>query len=120
MKSGFVTQVKNKWPHVTSSHCSLHRCTLASKFSSTFDGSYGRCGQSDQLYLFEGKNHRLFRLLAKEMGAQHVGLFVFTKVRWLPRCKCLSQLYELKNEVKTFLREKTKTTFMSNFTMKNL
>ena len=67
--------------------------------TSTFDGSYGRCGQSDQLHLFEGKNHRLFRLLAKEMGAPHVGLLVFTKVRWLSRSKFLSQLYELKNEV---------------------
>ena len=31
VKSGFVTLVKNKWPHVTSSYCLLHRCTLASK-----------------------------------------------------------------------------------------
>ena len=30
VKSGFVTLVKNEWPHVTSSHCSLHRYTLAS------------------------------------------------------------------------------------------
>ena len=29
--SGFVTLVKNEWPHVTSSHCSLHRYILASK-----------------------------------------------------------------------------------------
>ena len=31
IKSGFVILVKNEWPHVTSSHCSLHRYTLASK-----------------------------------------------------------------------------------------
>ena len=31
VKSGFVTLVKNKWPHVTSSHCSLHRYALALK-----------------------------------------------------------------------------------------
>ena len=31
VKSGFVTLVKNKWPHVTSSRYSLRRCTLASK-----------------------------------------------------------------------------------------
>ena len=29
--SGFVTLVKNEWPHVTSLHCSLHRYILASK-----------------------------------------------------------------------------------------
>ena len=31
VKSKFVTLLKNKWFHVTSSHCSLHRYTLASK-----------------------------------------------------------------------------------------
>ena len=31
VKSGFVTLVKNKWPHVTSLRCSLRRYTLASK-----------------------------------------------------------------------------------------
>ena len=31
VKSGFVTLVKNKWPYVTFSYCSLHRYTLASK-----------------------------------------------------------------------------------------
>lgn len=30
-KGGFVTLVKNEWPHVTSSHCSLHRYALATK-----------------------------------------------------------------------------------------
>ena len=29
----------------------------------------------------------------------------YTKVRWLSRGKCLSRLYELKNEVETFFQE---------------
>ena len=36
---------------------------------------------------------------------QHVGLLFYTKVRLLSRGKGLSQLYELKDEVKIFLRE---------------
>ena len=40
------------------------------------------------------KNHRFFQLLATEMGAQHVGLLFYTKVRRLSRNKCLSRLYE--------------------------
>ena len=51
------------------------------------------------------KNHRLLQLFTKEMGMQHVGLLFHTKVRWLSRGKCLSRLYELKNEVEIFLRE---------------
>ena len=31
VKSEFITLVKNEWPHVSFSHCSLHRYFLASK-----------------------------------------------------------------------------------------
>ena len=73
--------------------------------TSAFNGSYGRCGQNDQLHSFEQKNHRFFQSLVKEIGAQHVGLLFYIKVRWLSRDKCLSRLYELKNEGEIFLRE---------------
>ena len=49
------------------------------------------------------KNHWFFRLLAEEMGAQHVVLLFCTKVHWMSRGKCLFLLYELKNEVEIFL-----------------
>ncbi|XP_068208422.1 protein FAM200A-like [Palaemon carinicauda] len=39
------------------------------------------------------------------MGAQHVGLLFYTRVRWLSRGKCLSRLYELRLETEIFLRE---------------
>ena len=44
IKSGFVTLVKNEWPHVTSLHCLLHRYTPASKtlplhFMEVMDGA---------------------------------------------------------------------------------
>ena len=109
--SGFVTLVKNKWPYVTSSHCSLFTAPIHSSIkdsASTFDGSYGCCGQSDQLRSFKGRNSAAlptFGQKKKEMGAQHVGLLFYTKVRWLSRGKCLSRLYELKTVVETFLRE---------------
>ena len=51
------------------------------------------------------KYHRLFQLVAKEMGAQHVELLFYTKVRWLSRGKCLSRLYQLENEIEIFLWE---------------
>ena len=72
---------------------------------STFNGNYGRCGQSDQVHSFEEKNYWFFRILAKEMGAQHVVLLFYTKIRWLSRGKRLSRLSELKNEIEIFLRE---------------
>ena len=104
VKSGFVTRVKNEWPHVTSSHCSLHRYTLASKtlplhLMEVMDVAI----KVINFICLRAKNHRLFRLLAKEMAAQDVGLLFYTKVRRLSRGKCLSRLCELKNDVKIFL-----------------
>ena len=105
-KSGFVTLVKNEWPHVTSSHCSLHRYNLTSKtLSLDLKEAMDVAVKVVNFIRSRGKNQPLFQLLDKEMGAQHVGLLFYTKVRWLLRGKYLSRLYELKNQVEIFLRE---------------
>ena len=60
-KGEFVTLIKNKWPHVTSSHCSLHRYTLVTKtLSYAFDGSHGCCGESYQFHLCKGQKSSTF------------------------------------------------------------
>ena len=101
IKSGFVTLVKNEWPHVTSSHCSPHQYTQALKTISLY--LMDVAVKVINFILPRAEYHRLFQLLAKEMGAQHVELLFYTKVRWLSRGKCLSRLYELENEVEIFL-----------------
>ena len=84
VKSRFVTLVKNQLTHVTSSHCSLHRYTLASKTLPLYLVKVIDVAIKVINFIrLRAKNHRLFQLLAKEMGAQHVGLLYFTKVRWL-------------------------------------
>ncbi|QQP39543.1 Uncharacterized protein FKW44_020461, partial [Caligus rogercresseyi] len=74
VKGGFVTLVKNEWPHVTSSHCLLHRHALASKtlpprLFEVMDVAV----KVINFIRAKAKNHRLFQLLANEMGAQHFG-----------------------------------------------
>jgi len=106
VKSGFVTLVKNEWPHVTFWHCSLHRYTLASKtlpphLMEVMDVAV----KVINFIRSRAKNCQLFQLLAKAMGAQHVGLLFYTKIQWLSRGTCLSRLYELKNKVEIFLQE---------------
>ena len=91
VESGFITLVKNEWPQVTSLYCSLHRYTLASNtlplhLMEVMDVAV----KVVNFICSRAKNHRLFRLLAKEMGAQHVGLLFRTKVRWLSRDKYLT------------------------------
>ena len=55
LKLKFATLVKNKWPHMTFSHCSLPIHSGIKNCISTFDRSYGRCSKKDQLHTFERK-----------------------------------------------------------------
>ena len=106
VKSGLVTLVKNEWHHVTSSHCSLHQHTLASNLLSLHLMEVMNVAIKVINFVCSiAKNHRLFQLLAKEMGTQHVGLWFYIKFCWLSRGKRLSRLYKLKNEVEIFLRK---------------
>ena len=99
VKSGFLTLVKNEWPHVTSSHCSLHRYTLALKTLPLhlMDVAF----KVINFIRSRAKNHRLFQLLVKEMGAQHVGFLFYIKVRK----QMTLWLHKFQNEVEIFLRE---------------
>ena len=65
------------------------------------------------------KNHRFFQLLGKEMGAQHVGLLFYTKVRCCLEANASLGCMNLKMMLKPFF-EKTTITSMTNFTMKSL
>ena len=87
-KGGFVTLEKNEWPHVTSSHCLLPRYALATK---TLPRPLMEVAVKVINFIYaRAKNHQLSQILAKEMGAKHLGLLYHTKVRWLSRGKCLS------------------------------
>ena len=76
---GFVT-VKNEWPCVTSLHCFLNQYALASKtplpprLMEVMDVAV----KVINFICSRANNHRLFQLLAKEMGAQHMGLLLYT------------------------------------------
>ena len=106
VKSGFVTLVMNEWPYVTSSHCSAHRHTLASKtLPLRLMEVMGVVIKAINFIRSRAKNYRFFQLFAKEMGTQHVGRLLCTKVCWLSAGKCLSRLNEIKNEVEIFLRK---------------
>ncbi|QQP54558.1 Protein ZBED8-like [Caligus rogercresseyi] len=82
VRTGFVTLVKSKWPHISNSHCSLHRYALASKtmppeLMSVLDSVIS----SINFIRGRAKNHRLFGMMAQEMGSTHTSLLYHTQVR---------------------------------------
>ena len=51
-------------------------------------------------------NHRLFKSLCQDYGSEHSVLLFHTEVRWLSRGRALTRFFELRNEVKDFLKER--------------
>ena len=51
-------------------------------------------------------NHRLFKSLCQYYGSEHSVLLFHTEVCWLSRGRALTRFFELRNEVKDFLKER--------------
>ena len=101
VKLRFVTLLNNEWPHVMSSHCSLHRYTPALKtpplhLTEVMDVAV----KVTNFIRSRAKNHWLFQLLANKIRVQHVGLLFYTKVCLLWKDKCLFRLLAMHAPIK--------------------
>ena len=102
VRSGFTTLVKANAPDIISTHCAPHREALAAKTLPPFlkevlDVTV-RCVNFIRA---KSLNHRLFKLMAEELGAEYSIMLLHAGNRWLSR----EGAYELRMEIKTFLRE---------------
>ena len=64
-------------------------------------------------------NSRLFSKLCSELDASNSILLFHTDVRWLSRGKVLMRVFDLRDELKPFLNQKSKPQFEALFGDKN-
>ena len=51
-------------------------------------------------------NYCLFKSLCQDYGSEHSVLLFHTEVRWLSRERALTRFFELRKEIKVFLKER--------------
>ena len=102
--SGFVVYVKNEVPHIKITH----RHALAAKsLPSKLKHSLSTAISAVNFIRGRALNHRLFRALCEEVGAQHIVLLFHTEVRWLSRGRMLTRVFEMREEICQFLRKQS-------------
>ena len=105
--SGVVTQIKALIPECKSTHCFIHRESLATKNMPTeLNDVLNEVVKIVNHVKANALNSRLFAALCSEMGADHKQLLLHADVRWLSRGKVLSRVFELRNELTEFLQVK--------------
>ena len=106
-KSGFQAYLKTVSPNATVVHCFIHRFALNAK---TLPPELLSClNQIMKMVSFvksSALNTRLFARLCEDLGSKHKCLLYHTEVQWLSRGNMTRPVFELKNELLAFFREK--------------
>lgn len=103
-KQGFVGKLLQSRIEVPTFHCIIHQQALFSKNIGLADSMKVAVGIINRLK--GGHNaltHRKLVAYLKEIDADYGDVKMFTEVRWLSRGKSLERLFNLRNEIKTFL-----------------
>ena len=105
--SGVTTKIKELAPECKSTHCFLHRESLATKKMSAELNSVLTEVVTIVNYVKScALNSRLFTQLCDNMGFEHDPVLLHAEIRWLSRGKVLTRVFELRNELFVFLRDK--------------
>ncbi|XP_068214344.1 protein FAM200C-like [Palaemon carinicauda] len=116
LRSGFITKVKEKNPSVISTHCIIHRESLASRTLPDEMRDVLNVAIKVVNFIKSGAlNSRLFKLLCKDMYSEHEALLFHTNIRWLSKGNMLERLYELREEVIIFLDSQQKAALHDKF-----
>jgi hypothetical protein len=103
-KAGLQALVKKKAPHAIWTHCMLHRAALVSKnMSEELNNIFTKITKIINYIKNSPLRSRLFAKLCVDMEANYTSLLYYCEVRWLSRAKVIQRVFELKEEIATFL-----------------
>lgn len=114
-QSGFNALLKRVAPNVTTIHCMLHREALAARTMP--DSLKSVLSETIKIVNFiksSAVNTRLFRIFCREMDADHLNLLYHTQVRWLSRGNVLMRVYDIRDELREYLRQKDRGDWVTN------
>ena len=104
--SGFGTLLKANAPHITVTHCLLHRHALETK---TFTTKLIEVLKIVVKYVNYVRNNamkqRIFKELCNEISSIFAVLLYYSNVWWLSRGKTLNRVFTLRVELAMLLRE---------------
>ena len=116
INSGVVTRVKEKALKVKWTHCFLHRQGLVAKgLSEELHDTLNSVIKFVNYIKARQLNQRLFSCLCDEMGADHTELLLHTEVRWLLGGHVFKRVYELHEEMVTFLNKQNHVSLAEKF-----
>ena len=102
--SGFGTLLKADAPHITVTHCLLHRHALATK---AFTPKLAEVLKIVVEYVNYVRNnamkHRIFKELCNEMSFKFELLLYYSNVWWLSRGKMLNRVFTLRVKLAVLL-----------------
>ena len=103
-RSGFKGLVTSVAPHVSFTHCVIHRFALAIKtLPSGLQEALQDVVKTVNHIFANATTSRLFAAFCKEVGSDFKVLLLHTEVRWLSRGKVLNRLLQMREEAAVFL-----------------
>uniref|UniRef100_UPI00358E6478 zinc finger BED domain-containing protein 5-like n=1 Tax=Myxine glutinosa TaxID=7769 RepID=UPI00358E6478 len=108
-KSGFHALVRNLSPGIMSVHCLIHWQALASNtLPSHLQDVLEQVIKIVKYVKSSALNSRLLKQLCTEMDSEHKNLLYYTKVRWLSKGNVVVRVFELREEMQSFLQMQEK------------
>ena len=106
-KSGFKAHVTAAAPNVTFVHCFIHRFALCAKvLPQNMLSCLNRVIKMVNFLKTSALNTRLFKRLREDLSSDFTGLLYYTEVRWLSKGNATRRLFELRDELLKFFKEK--------------